>query len=188
MRQTTLTATSGGLVRVAPRPRRAPPAPDADVPPATVAPVVGPAAAADDAVQALIDFLCAEEAVVFYAVIPFGNTLKCIAELLLRCANQTPMTVDAEQGVAFTACDQNSGRLIHIVLRPRDMLRFHVAKAPFRCTLETGSLFASFHPGGRRTDEANTIQNSILHVCDSYFFCCCVCCTADRTKKRRIGT
>ena len=95
------------------------------------------------------------------------NTLKCISELLLCCAAQTPIVVDA-QGIYFVACYQtsvrywlgfrttkkikwftnpDSGRLIHIALRAADLLEFqvHTEKLPFRCTLETGSIHAVFH-------------------------------------------
>ena len=43
----------------------------------------------------------AEDALVFHAVLPFGHILKCIAELLLRCAAQTPMVVDPARSVFF---------------------------------------------------------------------------------------
>lgn len=109
-----------------------------------------------DGTQSLVDFLCGEEDLIFHAVLPLGNTLKCIAELLLRCAPQSPMCVDAEHGLTFTACDPSSGRLIHIRIHPDDMIQFRmhsVQKAPFRCSLETTSLFASFHPGGGPVSE-----------------------------------
>ena len=96
-----------------------------------------------------MDFLREEESLVFHAVLPFGNTLKCIAELLLRCASHTPLTVDRVSGITFMACDQTSGRLIHIQIHPGDMLQFVTySDVKFRCTLETSSLFASFHLSG----------------------------------------
>ena len=71
-----------------------------------------------------------EEGLLFHAVLPQGSVLKCVSELLLRCATQTPLVVHTEaflgprptlkcsvlldaQGITLTACDQNSGRLIH---------------------------------------------------------------------------
>ena len=109
-------------------------------------------------IQSLVDLLLADEPLVWHAVIPFGtrppddprslspNTLKCIAELLLRCAPQTPISVDHD-GIVFVACDQGSGRLIHILLSAEDLIQFqfHSEKVPFRCTLETSSLHAVFH-------------------------------------------
>lgn len=107
----------------------------------------------DEGPRALVDLLRSEEDLAWYAIgrgtvytralrsIPFGNTLKCISELLLRCASQTPITVD-RGGIAFVASDQTSGRLIHIFLSRDDMLEFKVIQEslPFRCTLETSSI------------------------------------------------
>lgn len=117
---------------------------------------INPLLAISDGTQSLVDFLRTEEELLFHAVLPLGNTLKCIAELLLRCAPQSPMTVDPENGLCFSACDPGSGRLIHIRIHPDDMIQFRVysaAKTPFRCSLETGSLFASFHRGGGTVEE-----------------------------------
>lgn len=95
-------------------------------------------------VGALIGTLNAEEDLAFYCVMPSGSTLKCISELLLRCAPNAPVTVDAA-GMVFVACDPASGRLIHIELRAADMLRYRfMGNAPLRSTLECNSLHSVF--------------------------------------------
>lgn len=90
---------------------------------------------------------------VFVCVLPHGNVLKCIAELLQRCSTQTPVIIDAS-GIVFIACDQVSGRLVRVSLCPGDLLHFEFlrggAGAPLRCTLESNSLFAVFHQLKRR--------------------------------------
>lgn len=89
-------------------------------------------------VASLLGLLHAEGDLVFHAVIPHGNVLKCVSELLVRCAAHVPVTVDGN-GIGFTACDPTSGRLIHIHLHPRDMMDFRFLRgAPLRVTLETG--------------------------------------------------
>ena len=71
--------------------------------------------------------------------------LKCISELLVRCASQVSMTVNAN-GLGFLACDPLRGRLIHIVIKNADMGGFSFKRhAPLRCILESNSLHAVFH-------------------------------------------
>lgn len=60
----------------------------------------------------LVDLLQREERLSFHAVLPHGSTLKCISELLLRCATQTPLSV-TPNGITLVASDATSGRLIH---------------------------------------------------------------------------
>ena len=102
----------------------------------------------EDIPQALVDLVMAEEQLCWHAVCPVGSTLKCIAELLLRCAPNTPIAVDVA-GLTFIASDAASGRLIQIRLSAADLLQFriHRGPTPFRCTLETSSLHAVFPPG-----------------------------------------
>lgn len=99
-----------------------------------------------DSSKTLVDMLMVQEELQWHAIVPFGNVLKSISELLLRCAPHTPMTVD-HTGIFFVSCDQTSGRLIHIILLKEDLIDFklHSDNVPFRCTLETGSLHAGFH-------------------------------------------
>lgn len=100
---------------------------------------------AGNSVDALVRLLDGEEQLAFHAVIPQGNVLKCIAELLMRCASYVPVTVDSD-GLTFVACDTNSGRLIHIVLHHKDLRSFNFLRTqPLRCTLESSSLHAVFH-------------------------------------------
>jgi hypothetical protein len=81
--------------------------------------------------------------------VPHGSVLKCISELLMRCAPHVPATVDAD-GLSFVACDPATGRLIHIVLHTTDLLDFRFRRDhPLRCTLESSSLYAVFHPDVR---------------------------------------
>ena len=92
--------------------------------------------------------------------LPMGSTLKSVAELLLRCAPQTPLSVDPG-GVSFVASDASSGRLIHVRLGAEDLLQFHIhhgGSSPFRCTLETGSIHAVFRPMGRRRHPLTSIS------------------------------
>lgn len=103
-----------------------------------------PPAAKPNGIEALIGTLKAEEDLAFYCVLPSGSTLKSISELLLRCAANAPVTVDAS-GMVFVACDPASGRLIHIELRAEDMLRFRfLGTATLRSTLECSSLHSVF--------------------------------------------
>ena len=105
------------------------------------------AAPSGSVAQDLVNLLLEEEELMWHAVVPQGSILKCIAELLLRCATHTPLTVDPE-GISLLASDASSGRLIHVRLSPRDLVQFriHTETAPsFRCTLETSSLHAVFH-------------------------------------------
>lgn len=96
-------------------------------------------------ISALIGTLNAEEDLAFYCVLPSGTTLKCISELLLRCAPNASVTVDAT-GMVFVACDPASGRLIHIELRAADMLRYRFlgTNPPLRSILECSSLHSVF--------------------------------------------
>lgn len=107
----------------------------------------GPSATARglDGARALIGILDAETELAFHAVVPQGHVLKCIAELLVRCAPHVPVTVDAG-GLAFVACDPASGRLIHIALRAADLVDFRFLREhALRCTLESASLHAVCH-------------------------------------------
>jgi hypothetical protein len=56
--------------------------------------------------------------------VPNGSILKCISELLLRCAPSAPVHVDAG-GIVFVACDPASGRLVHVSLKPAIILCAH---------------------------------------------------------------
>lgn len=87
-----------------------------------------------------------EEELAFHAVVPHGNVLKSVAELLMRCAPHVSLTVDPREGLSFLACDQVGGRLIHVVLTPADMAAFVFQRTtPMRCMLESNSLHAVFH-------------------------------------------
>jgi hypothetical protein len=117
------------------------------VSPPAVAVAVAPTGpmAAGEGIRSMISFLDAESQLVFHAVVPHGSILKCISELLMRCAPHVPVTVD-EGGLSFVACDPASGRLIHIVLEAADLLEFRFLRAhPLRCTLDSSSLHAVFH-------------------------------------------
>ena len=137
--------------------------------------------------QALVDLLQREEQLTFHAVLPFGHVLKCVSELLLRCAAQTPLTVDGARGLTFLASDPNSGRLIHVCLHRRDMLQFRLygggggddeaeaaaaTASTIRYTLETGSIHAVFHRIGTATREPKNEVNVLLRfsVSLSLFF------------------
>ena len=86
-------------------------------------------------IDSLIEFLNTETQLAFHAVIPHGNILKCISELLMRCASHVPVTVDPT-GISFVACDPASGRLIHVVLQAPDLVDFcFLRDHPLRCTL-----------------------------------------------------
>lgn len=93
----------------------------------------------------MMQLLADEEPLAFHAVLPHGSVLKCISELLMRCAPHVPLTVDGG-GLAFVACDPATGRLIHIALRAEDLLEYDFRRDhPLRCTLESGSMHAVFH-------------------------------------------
>ena len=64
-------------------------------------------------VQILLDLVKEEGNLLWYAIVPFGNSVKCISELLMRCSTQTPLVVTSE-GLVMVASDQTSGRLIRI--------------------------------------------------------------------------
>jgi hypothetical protein len=118
-----------------------------------------------------------EEEIAFYGIIPNGNILKCISELLMRCSSNIPVTSDAT-GIMFLACDATSGRLIHIVMKKEDMLAYkfhrlsvHTSRHPqevginqgniLRCSLDSHSLHAVFHQRSLSSlDEANELTNS----------------------------
>lgn len=103
---------------------------------------VSDASNGDVSSAALIAIVTAEEQLAFHAVVPHGSTLKSVAELLVRCSPQIPVTVDAV-GIVFTACDPASGRLIRIQMRAGDLHRYRFfVEAPLRCTLESASLYA----------------------------------------------
>lgn len=99
---------------------------------------------AADGGDALIRLVAAEEDLAFHAVVPQGNTLKSVAELLVRCTPQIPVTVD-QTGIVFVACDPASGRLIRVHLHAADLLhfRFFLGAVPLRATLESTSLHAT---------------------------------------------
>lgn len=95
--------------------------------------------------DSLIQLLEHEEELAFHAVIRHGNMLKCISELLMRCAPNVSLTIDPT-GLSFVACDPASGRLIHIVVTSGDMGGFHYKRrSAMRCLLESHSLHAVFH-------------------------------------------
>jgi hypothetical protein len=99
-----------------------------------------PASGVDELIKTLAD----EENLAFVGVLPSGSILKCMSELLLRCAPNAPVTVDPG-GMVFVACDAASGRLVHIDIRATDMLKFRFhAKAPLRSTIECSSLHSVF--------------------------------------------
>lgn len=87
-------------------------------------------------INGLIKSLEAEENLAFFCIFPSGSSLKCISELLMRCAPNAVVTVEPT-GVTFVACDQNSGRLVHIDLRADDMLKFRTYPAPSPPSEET---------------------------------------------------
>lgn len=97
-----------------------------------------------DGGDALIRLVAAEEDLAFHAVVPHGNILKSVAELLVRCTPQIPVTVD-QTGIVFVACDPASGRLIRVHLHAADLLhfRFFLGGVPLRATLEATSLHAT---------------------------------------------
>lgn len=163
MRQTTLTAALG--LHVVNRDAGA-----RDFPPAASSGSGRPAAGH----QALVDLLQREEQLTFHAVLPFGHVLKCVSELLLRCAAQTPLTVDGARGLVFLASDPNSGRLIHVCLHRRDMVQFRLygpagSGAVLRHTLETGSIHAVFHRTGT-TGCGCDIPGGTVQTANMYFF------------------
>lgn len=82
-----------------------------------------------DSISRLIKTLEMEENLAFFCVLPSGSSLKCISELLMRCAPNAVVTVEPT-GVVFIACDPNSGRLVHIDLRAADMLKFRMYPSP----------------------------------------------------------
>lgn len=93
----------------------------------------------------MVSLLDNEAQLAFHAVVPHGNILKCVSELLMRCAPHVAVTVD-RMGMSFVACDPTSGRLIHVVLGANDLLDFRFLRQhPLRCTLESSSLHAVFH-------------------------------------------
>ena len=95
-----------------------------------------------DGVDTLVQLLQKEEELAFHAIIPHGNILKSVSELLMRCAPHVSLTIDND-GLIFLACDPNGGRLIHIVMSRGDMRGFCFRRSsPMRCTLETNSLHA----------------------------------------------
>ena len=102
-------------------------------------------AAQSNGVESLLGLLEHEEELAFHAVIQHGSMLKCISELLMRCAPHISLTVDTS-GLSFVACDPASGRLIHIVLVATDMGGYRFARtSPMRCVLDSNSLHAVFH-------------------------------------------
>jgi hypothetical protein len=101
-------------------------------------------------VDTLVQLLQNEEELAFHAVIPHGNVLKCISELLMRCAPHVSLTIQS-QGLVFLACDPTGGRLIHITLMSGDMRGFSYSRsASMRFMLETNSLHAVFNQLKRR--------------------------------------
>ena len=86
----------------------------------------------------------------FHAMMPSGITLKSVAELMVRCSQQTSTTVD-DTGITFVACDPTSGRLIRVHIHPADMQHFRfMGQTQLKCTLESPSLHAVFHQLKRR--------------------------------------
>jgi hypothetical protein len=95
--------------------------------------------------DALVKLLDLEEEIAFYGVIPHGNVLKCIWELLMRCSSHVPVTSN-DQGVTFVACDSPSGRLIHIVIQKEDMLAYRFNRVHgLRYSIDSNSLHAVFN-------------------------------------------
>lgn len=98
-----------------------------------------------DGGEALIRLVADEEDLAFHAVVPHGSTLKSLAELLVRCTPQIPVTVDAS-GIVFVACDPASGRLIRVHLHAADLLhRTVVQSGCVACSAIRGN---STHPDG----------------------------------------
>lgn len=106
----------------------------------------GPRIPSKNGLESLMQFLKDEEDIAFLAVIPQGNTLKCISELLYRCSQYVPL-VASPQGLRFSSCDPLSGRLIQVRLLPGDMIQwcFYDKASNVRMTLESSSLHAVFH-------------------------------------------
>jgi len=106
----------------------------------------GPRLPTKNGLDSLMQFLKDEEDIAFLAVIPQGNTLKCISELLYRCSQYVPL-VATSQGLRFSSCDPLSGRLIQVRLLSGDMIQwcFYDKASSMRMTLESSSLHAVFH-------------------------------------------
>ena len=101
-------------------------------------------------VDTLVNLLQNEEELAFHAIIPHGNILKCISELLMRCAPHVSLTIQTT-GISFLACDPTGGRLIHINITNGDMHSFSYRRSTqMRCVLESSSLHAVFHQLKRR--------------------------------------
>lgn len=101
------------------------------------------------ALVALLETLNVEDddGLSFFGVLPSGSTLKCVSELLVRCAPMASVTLDAK-GLVFVACDTVSGRLVHIVLRAGDMLQFECrVPAVTRYVLECAAFYSVCRPG-----------------------------------------
>ena len=99
----------------------------------------------NNGIESLLGLLEHEDELAFHAVIQHGSMLKCISELLMRCAPHISLTVESS-GLSFVACDPASGRLIHIVLMATDMGGYRFARtSPMRCVLDSNSLHAVFH-------------------------------------------
>jgi hypothetical protein len=80
----------------------------------------------------------------FFCIMPSGSILKCVSELLWRCAPVASGTVHAG-GLVFVAGDTMSGRLVKIDLCDRDMLQFSCwVSAPTRDALECSALYGVF--------------------------------------------
>ena len=93
-------------------------------------------------VYELLSLLEQEGTLVFVAVFRHGNMLKCIAQLLQRCAPCTSFAVCSD-GLLFIAFDPGTSRLIHVDIRPADLVQFRYQRAEgCRYALETSSLYA----------------------------------------------
>lgn len=79
-------------------------------------------------VALLTDTLGDESATSFYCVMANGSMLKCICELLVRCASHAPVQITAS-GLEFFASDVPNGRLIHARFASGDMVVFHCPTA-----------------------------------------------------------
>ena len=93
-------------------------------------------------IEGMVALIGGEGSLAFYAMIAQGSMLRSIAELLVRCAPQVPVTVDGD-GLSFVACDAPSGRLVQVLLRAEDLSAFRFMRShPLRCSLESASLHA----------------------------------------------
>jgi hypothetical protein len=101
-------------------------------------------------VRALIEIIREQSELVFLAVLPHGNLLKCISELLYRCSSYSTL-VASPDSLRLASCDPSSGRLIQITLCPQDMVEYQffginggfvANNMPLRVTLDASSLYA----------------------------------------------